>query len=276
MPNIGWLHPIVIHFTIGLLVAGVLFRLLSLLGRFKFAGPAAATLLIVGALSTLVAVRSGTDAHGPAERVPGARETVVEHEEWGERTRTLFLLIGGLEVAALAMRRHRHAGKLLAASALLGVVGLFFLYETGEHGGKLVYSYAGGVGTRTGEAADVENLLVAGLYHQAMGDRAAGDNASAARLIDELARRRPADTDVQLMRAESLLQDLGDVEGARAALQGIVADPDNRRLTYRRGLLEADILARAGDVEGARAALQALLEAFPGNATLQERLTQLR
>jgi uncharacterized membrane protein len=48
MPDIGPLHPIVVHFAIGLLVAGVALRWLSLTGRVRFAGPAAALLLLVG------------------------------------------------------------------------------------------------------------------------------------------------------------------------------------------------------------------------------------
>jgi hypothetical protein len=32
------------------------------------------------------------------------------------------------------------------------------LYEAGEHGADLVYGYAGGVGTRYGDTADVTRL----------------------------------------------------------------------------------------------------------------------
>src|SRR6266480_5829942 len=100
MPNIGAYHPIIVHFAIALLVVGVTFRWISLTGRAPFTGPAAATLILAGAVAALLAVHSGTDAHGPVERIPGARNAVGEHEEWGERTRNIFLIVGAIEIAA--------------------------------------------------------------------------------------------------------------------------------------------------------------------------------
>ena len=41
MPDIGFYHPIVIHFAIGLLAIGVLFRWMARTGHADFAGPAA-------------------------------------------------------------------------------------------------------------------------------------------------------------------------------------------------------------------------------------------
>ena len=64
-----------------------------------------ATLLLVAAATSILAVKSGAEAHGPAERVPGAREAVQDHEELGERTRNLFLLVAALELAAIAFKQ---------------------------------------------------------------------------------------------------------------------------------------------------------------------------
>src|SRR5712691_4478149 len=105
MPNIGSYHPIIVHFAIALLVVGVIFRWVSLTGRAPFTGPAAATLILAGAVEALLAVHSGTDAHGPVERIPGARGAVGEHEQWGERTRNIFLIVGAIELAALILVR---------------------------------------------------------------------------------------------------------------------------------------------------------------------------
>jgi hypothetical protein len=59
------LHPVVVHFTIVLLVVGVAFRLLSLVSRLAFAGPAAATMLIAAAVSSIPSVQSGSRRTGP-------------------------------------------------------------------------------------------------------------------------------------------------------------------------------------------------------------------
>src|SRR2546422_10217454 len=107
MPNIGAYHPIIVHFAIALLVLGVIFRWVSLTGRAPFTGPAAATVLILGAAAAVLAVHSGTDAHGPVERIPGVRQAVMDHEEagdWGAKG----LLVGGLlEVVALGGQKRR-------------------------------------------------------------------------------------------------------------------------------------------------------------------------
>ncbi|MFQ5680104.1 MAG: DUF2231 domain-containing protein [Gemmatimonadota bacterium] len=276
MPELGPLHPIIVHFVIGFLVAGVIFRLLSLGGkRLSFAGPAAAALLLAGAGASIVAVESGEEAHEIPERIPGVREAIGEHEEWGERTRNLFLLVGALELAALGLRRSRHRGKLVAASAVVGVVGLAFLYETGEHGGELVYSYAAGVGTRTGEDGDVQRLLVAGLYHQSARERQAGRGAEAARWVDELVRLRPSDPGVRLLEIRSLLEDRNDGRAALEAIATLPVPDSDRRLRLLRGIYAADAYESLGIPDSARAVLRRLQGAFPDDRRIEERLERL-
>ncbi|MGH7676577.1 MAG: hypothetical protein ACREMV_15030, partial [Gemmatimonadales bacterium] len=67
MPNLAWFHPQIVHFAVALLAAGVLSRWISLTDRAAFTGPAAAALLLAGTAAAVLAVRSGTDAHGPVE-----------------------------------------------------------------------------------------------------------------------------------------------------------------------------------------------------------------
>ena len=103
MPTLAQIHPQVVHFAIALLFVGVFFRLVSLSGRFKFTDHAAAGLIIVGTVATLLAVESGEAAHGPPERIPGARAAVVEHEESAEWTHNIFAVVALLELAGLAV-----------------------------------------------------------------------------------------------------------------------------------------------------------------------------
>jgi uncharacterized membrane protein len=128
------LHPQIVHFTVALVIIGVAFRLVSLLGRPAFVGPAAATLLILAAGSSVLANRSGTAAHGPVERAPGARAAVMEHEAWGERTQTVLLVLGAIELVGLALRRWSKVNLVHALAAVVGLVGVIFVYETAEHG----------------------------------------------------------------------------------------------------------------------------------------------
>src|SRR5213078_2561649 len=135
-----------------------------------------------------------------------------------------------LEIAALVPAVSRWRKWVVAASALVGLGGAVSLYEAADLGGDLVYAYAGGVGIRSGDPADVGRLLVAGLYHQAMLERKGGKPADAAQLISQLAQRYPDDTSVRLLVVESLLVDKHDAKGALAALQWFPAAPDSRFL----------------------------------------------
>jgi len=272
----GAYHPQIVHFAIALLVVGVLLRLVSLARRPAFVSPAATLLILLGTGASVLAVRSGTDAHGPVERVPGARAAVVEHEEWGERARNVFLAVAALEVLGLVLRRSPRLRLVQAASAVVGVAGLWVLYQAGDHGGRLVYSYAGGVGIRSGAPEDVGRLLLAGLYHQAQLDRRAGRSAEAAALIDEAARRFPNDPEVGLLAAESHLLDRRDPAAALAALDRISVPASSAFLRVRAGHLRADALEASGDRAGALAVLQKLAEEFPANARLRQRVEQLR
>src|SRR5258706_226141 len=190
MPNLAAFHPQIVHFAIVLVVVGVVFRWMSLAGRAAFTGPAAAVLLLAGRVAAVLAVQSGTDAHGPVERVPGARTAVQEHEEAGHWARNVFLVIAVLEIGALVFTRRsaRVAQGLTWASALVGLAGLGAIYKAGDRGGDLVYSYAGGVGNRSGDTTDVSRLLIAGLYHSAQAAPTRHHSAAAAQLFAQIAR----------------------------------------------------------------------------------------
>lgn len=277
MPDIAVLHPQIVHFVIALCYVGVIFRVLSLLPlpqRLSFLGPSAAVLIIIGSLASVAAVKSGDQAHGPAERVPGARDAVVEHEDWGKRSRNVLLAVALLEIGALALGTRRAARGVRVASAVVGLGALFALFETGEHGGELVYSYAGGVGIRSGDSTDVRRLLVAGLYHRAMQERAAHRGEAAARLIDELARQMPGDEGVRMMVIESRLRDRNDAAGTLAQLDSIVVG-DDQRMATRVGLLRADALEAAGLRDSARVVVQALSTRFPDNTRVRDRLQRM-
>ena len=274
MPNIGSMHPYVVHIVVGFVIAGCVLRILSLTGKWSWMNQAAATALILGSIAAVVAWRSGVDAHGPAERVPGARTAVVEHEEWGERTRNLFLLIAGVEILGLAMASRRRWFHF--ASAALGVYGLFAIYETAEHGGDLVYSYAGGVGLRTGDTEDVGRLLRAGLYHQAMVDRREGRGAEAARLFTEMKARWPNDAEVRMLAAESRLRDAADAPGALAEIDGLLPGLEDARIRRNATLVRAYAFLALGQKDSARAIVERLASENPANARYRTLLDSLK
>lgn len=277
MPSIASLHPQVVHFAIALLIVGVIFRLLSLTGRLAFTGPAATTLIVLGTVATVLAVQSGNDAHGPVERIPGVRPAVVDHEEWGIRARNIFLGVAALELIALALagRMPKQAKVVAMGAAAIGLVGLAAIYEAGEHGGELVYNYAGGIGIRSGDPKDVGRLMVAGLYQQALLDRQANKGAEGAALIDLAAARFPENLELQLMSIEWTTDVKQDPAGALQRLDALSVSQADNRLRTRAGLARATALKAQGNIDGARQVLMTLKGEFPTNVQIQRRLDEL-
>lgn len=277
MPSIASLHPQIVHFAIALLIVGVMFRLIWFTGRLAFTGPAATTLIVLGTIATVLAVQSGTDAHGPVERIPGVRPAVVDHEEWGIRARNIFLGVAALELIALALasRLPQPSRVFAMGAAAIGVVGLGAIYQAGEHGGQLVYNYAGGVGTRSGDPQDVGRLLVAGLYQQALLDRQANRGLDGAVLIDLAASRFPQNLELQLMSIEWTTEVRQDPATALARLDTVSLPTADTRMRIRAALARAGALAAQGNKDSARQVLMTMKAEFPTNAQLQRRLDEL-
>jgi len=279
MPSLAQYHPQIVHLVVGFLLIGVAFRIISLTGKFKFTNHAATVLLILGTLAAAFAVKSGDDAHGPVERIPGTRALVIEHEELGEKTRNIFFVVIAVELLALGLAARTSTAGFTrwaqAASAVIGVWGGYQLYHTAEHGGELVYEYAGGPGLRTGNPQDVERLLLAGLHLQAQADRRAGNKEAAARLVDEMAMRYSSDTTVQFLKVESLFNDRADLAGAMTALNAISLAADDQRWQTRRAATKADIFIAMGQPDSAKATLAAAVAAFPTNTRMKARLDSM-
>lgn len=270
--NLAAMHPQIVHFAIVLTIIGAAFRVISLLGKPAFASPAASTLLILAALAGYASTQSGTAAHGPVERVPGARPAVQEHEEWGDRARNGLLVLGVIELVGLAMRKTKYSTMVNGVAALGALVCVGLVYEAGEHGGKLVYSYAGGIGIRTGDEKDIQQLLLTGYYQQAMADRKAGRADSAAQLIADAAKRFNSDPEIKMVAAESMIL---DQKNPKAALDALAAFEPPAQLAGRKATLQADAFEATGQKDAAIAVLQAVVSQRP-NPRIQQRIDKLK
>jgi uncharacterized membrane protein len=276
MPDTGWLHPQVVHFVVALGLVGVLLRLVSLTGRMAWTNSAAALLLIVAGGASVLAVKSGKDSLGQSERIPGAREAAQTHEEWGKRTRTVLLVVGGLEILGLIAAARPMGRPIRPLAAAAGIAAAFCIVKVADLGGDLVYNYAGGVGTREGSAADLNQLLVAGLYNTAHSARNAGRSEEAAHFTDELVKRLPSDTSVMFLAIESKIEDRKDPAGALADLAQLQVPPDNPGLATRHGILTAQALAASGRADSAKALLGALAQKFPRSQGVKDALEKMK
>jgi uncharacterized membrane protein len=277
MPSLAAFHPQIVHFVVALIVVGVALRWVSLLRPAPWLSPAALTLVAVGTVASLAAVRSGSDAHGPVERLPGVRAAVVAHETWGERARNVFLLLLGAEVvaAALAARQHPRLRAAAVAAGIIGLAAVGALYRAADLGGVLVYGYGGGVGIRSGAPGDVHQAFISAAAQQAMADRAAGRPLDAARLADLVAARFPDHLEVQLAQVEATIVDRADPGLALNRIGALAIPQAEDRLRLRAGLLRARALEAMADRSAARQVLETLRTEFPASAEIQRRLERL-
>ena len=191
-------------------------------------------------------------------------------------TRTVLIVVALLELAALVPALVKWRRFIIAGSAIVGLGAAYQIYEVGRLGGELVYSYAGGVGIRSGDSTDVNRLVLAAMYDRAQLDRTQKNADGAARAFADLAAKYPADQSIQLLAVESLLQDKQDYQGALAALGRIPAPADSDRTRTRYEMDRADALAGAGQKDSARAILTALAARFPTNKRLKDKLDKLK
>lgn len=281
MPSIAAWHPQTVHFVVALAFVGVGARLVSLLPleRFRFTNAMATACIVMAAIASWLSVESGTDAHGPVERVPGARAAVQEHEDAGKLAEKVLIGLGLVELITLAVSNHPKAARAMRVVAGLGgLAACAAVYEAAEHGGDLVFNYAGGIGLRSGDTTDIRHLLVAGLYHDAMRERGAGRKDDAARLIAELQRQMPGDTNVKFLAAESMIKDANNGRLALAMLDSIQVPADNMRMQSRKEMLRSDAYVSAGVPDSARIVLEALrakMPAGPGKERVQQAIDKL-
>jgi uncharacterized membrane protein len=141
-------HPRVIHFAIALLMVYPLFEILALLFKKEYLEKSAHIILFIAVLSALGAVVTGNQAEAVAElwEEKGAIMPfgeINEHEEYA--TITLWYFTALLMIRTFLVLKKKFSGILRYIFLILVISGIYFVVETGEHGGRLVYKY--GVGT---------------------------------------------------------------------------------------------------------------------------------
>ncbi|TKB73243.1 MAG: DUF2231 domain-containing protein [Nitrospira sp.] len=139
------IHPIVVHFPIGLLCASVAFDALA--SRWPTGGLRDTSFytLVAGVMSAALAVATGKIEEDAAEEA-GVPEWVLElHESLGTVTLVVFVALLGLRL----VMRWGLLKEIRSLTLGLGVIGIVVLTLTGYWGGELVYTYGVGVKTVT-------------------------------------------------------------------------------------------------------------------------------
>ena len=148
MEFLSQLHPQIVHFPIAFLVIYALLEITGIISKKEFFQKAAYLFLFLGVLSAVAAVITGNQAaeiasnwKGKGAEIPTG--LISEHEEYA--TITLWYFTGLLVLRTYLFVKKKFGGIVKYLFILLTVIGLYFIYQTGYHGGKLVYDH--GVGT---------------------------------------------------------------------------------------------------------------------------------
>lgn len=141
LPN--W-HPLIVHFTIALLLTASALFVMGTLARARPTG-AAVTLvarwnLSLGILAALVTLATGWQAYNTVAHDEPSHANMTVHMQWAIGAALVFLIAAG--VAWVDRRRPAGAGALLLG---LLVIGSGALGVTGWLGGENVYRYGLGV-----------------------------------------------------------------------------------------------------------------------------------
>jgi uncharacterized membrane protein len=151
-------HPRVVHFAVAFLTAYPFFELLALIFRKEYLEKSAHIILFIAVLSALGAVLTGNQAEVVAHEweemgaiIPF--NTIHEHSDYANLTLWYFTAI--LLFRTLLVIKKKFYGWIRYLVILLAFVGMYFIYQTGEYGGRLVYKY--GVGTELKKQETLED-----------------------------------------------------------------------------------------------------------------------
>ena len=145
MEVLGQFHPQIVHTPIALLIFSAFFALVGRLFDRDWLRKTAMVMLMIGALSAFVAMRSGFYAHGVPEHEQGVPEEAID-EHADKALITFRLAMAALLAYVIATRLKGPAKTAVNVIGLtlqiFAAVGVGF---TCHEGGELVYEYGANV-----------------------------------------------------------------------------------------------------------------------------------
>jgi uncharacterized membrane protein len=138
-------HPRVVHFPIAILLTYVLFETLGAITKKDFLQKGAHLLLLLGVIAAFVAVQTGERAEMAFDYWNKDASALMEiHEQYANLTIWYFaVLLVGRTVLVFKKKFNKVFSYVFV---LLAFVGAYFVYQTGDHGGRMVYEH--GIGTQ--------------------------------------------------------------------------------------------------------------------------------
>lgn len=142
-PNI---HPMLVHFPIGIIVLATLMNLASLFLPEEWWDEKKNTIIYtIGAVFAIGVYYSGKSAADSVFLPTEAQTVLNDHADWALWLVWFFIVYAVLRIGLHYFKLFKKP--ITKYAVFIAVLpGLFFLYETGEYGAKMVFGYGAGTG----------------------------------------------------------------------------------------------------------------------------------
>lgn len=145
MEFLAQFHPKVVHFPIALLSCYVFLEVLAAIFKKDFLVKSALLFLLFGVLGALAAILTGQQAEAAFDYWnKHASALFDQHEMYANITIWYFSVL--LVVRTFLVFKKKFTNVFKYIFAVLAIVGFYFVFQTGDHGGKMVYEE--GIGTQ--------------------------------------------------------------------------------------------------------------------------------
>jgi uncharacterized membrane protein len=156
MPDLDYIHPMIVHFPIALIIVGFLFEVVGVAANKEFYSKAAFILLLLGTAGVVGAYITGNLAGAGISEMGPLKQALEKHED--AAVMTLWIINGIAAARILLIATKRFTGSLRWVAVALYLVGVLAIARTGHLGGNLVYRHAAGVQLQIGnETSSDEN-----------------------------------------------------------------------------------------------------------------------
>jgi len=151
IPEWQQIHPLIVHFPIGILLIAPVFVLVGILRPPESSAPylfSALSLMAMGTIASIVAVRTGLAARSQIQRTQDFGEILQQHQNLAETTCLTFCVLTVVFAAIVVIPRSfsRQLPRVItttlpAVFLLLYAAGAVLLANTAHTGGCLVHEF---------------------------------------------------------------------------------------------------------------------------------------